>query len=92
MSEAITPAISDRICKHMNDDHSDAVLVYAQVYGKATEAISAKMETIDPEGMNLSVINDSGQSQIRINFPQPLTSAKEAHHVLVDMLKQAREN
>ncbi|MEY2833004.1 MAG: hypothetical protein RLZZ574_2263, partial [Cyanobacteriota bacterium] len=33
MSEAITPAISDRICQHMNQDHAAAIALYAQVYG-----------------------------------------------------------
>jgi putative heme iron utilization protein len=50
MSEAITPAVSDRICKHMNDDHADAVLVYAQVFGKTQAATAARMESIDLGG------------------------------------------
>ena len=25
-ADPLTPAVSDRICKHMNDDHADAVL------------------------------------------------------------------
>ncbi|HEY9618712.1 MAG TPA: DUF2470 domain-containing protein, partial [Microcoleaceae cyanobacterium] len=26
MSDPITPEVSQRICKHMNDDHAEAVL------------------------------------------------------------------
>ena len=40
MSEAITPAISDRICQHMNQDHAAAIALYAQEllsFGKARE-------------------------------------------------------
>ena len=29
-ADPITPAISDRICAHMNDDHAEAVLLYAK--------------------------------------------------------------
>ena len=43
MSEAINPAISDRICKHMNDDHGDALVLYVKAFGNSPEAESAKM-------------------------------------------------
>lgn len=88
MSEAITTAVSDRICKHMNDDHADAVLMYAQVYGQATAATAAKMESIDPEGMNLTAEVEGATVPVRVLFERPLASAKEAHVVLVEMLKQ----
>ena len=29
----LTPSVSDRICRHMNDDHAEAVLAYARHYG-----------------------------------------------------------
>ena len=43
MADPITPAISDRICKHMNEDHAEAVLTYAKVYGKSPTAETAAM-------------------------------------------------
>lgn len=88
MSEAITAAVSDRICKHMNDDHADAVLTYAQVYGHETAATAAKMESIDPEGMNLTAEVDGNSVPVRVPFERPLENAKDAHVVLVEMLKQ----
>ncbi|MDC0835534.1 hypothetical protein CKA32_006642 [Geitlerinema sp. FC II] len=88
--EAITPAVSDRICKHMNDDHADAVLLYARVYGDRPEATSAVMEAIDPQGMNLRVRTDSDTVPVRIGFDRDLKNADDAHHTLIDMLKQAR--
>ena len=87
MSETITTAISDRICKHMNKDHGDAVLFYAQVYGNITDAETAQMLSIDPQGMDLAV-EKLGESQtIRIPFERTLESAKDAHNILVEMLK-----
>jgi len=91
MSEPITAAVSDRICKHMNDDHADAVLMYAKFYGKVESAIAAKMESIDPEGMNLTAEVAGTPTPVRVSFDHRLESAKEAHHVLVEMLKQPRE-
>ncbi len=53
MSDKITPAISDRICKHMNEDHAEAIALYAKVFGNSPETETAQMVSIDPEGMNL---------------------------------------
>ncbi|WP_204140093.1 DUF2470 domain-containing protein [Halomicronema sp. CCY15110] len=91
MSEPITAAVSDRICNHMNKDHADSVLVYAQVYGQAKSAVAATMESIDAEGMNLVAEVEGASTPLRIPFDHKLESAKEAHHVLVEMLKQPGE-
>jgi len=90
MPEPITAAVSDRICKHMNDDHADAVLTYVKVYGNTQSASAAKMESIDPSGMNLTAEVDGASVPVRVTFDHPLESAQDAHHVLVEMLKQAR--
>jgi putative heme iron utilization protein len=90
MPEAITPAVSDRICKHMNDDHADAVLTYAQVFGNTQAATAARMESIDLEGMTLAAEVEGQPVPVRIKFEAPLEDAKAAHHVLVDMLKQVK--
>lgn len=90
MSETITAAVSDRICKHMNKDHGDAVLTYVQVFGNTQTATSATMNSIDTTGMDLTAQVDNEPVPVRVTFDHPLSSAQDAHHVLVDMLKQAR--
>jgi len=90
MSEPITPAISDRICKHMNDDHGSAIALYAQVYGDAPQAESATMDSIDPQGMNISAQIEGKVVPVRVKFDHPLKDAEDAHHTLVAMIKQAR--
>ena len=45
--------VSDRICKHMNDDHANAVVLYAQNFGGLSNATAAEMVSIDSQGMNL---------------------------------------
>lgn len=90
MSELINPAVSDRICKHMNNDHADAVLTYVQVFGSTEAATAATMDSIDATGMNLTAQVDGSSMPVRVNFDHPLESAQEAHHVLVDMLKKAQ--
>jgi putative heme iron utilization protein len=90
MSEPITAAVSDRICKHMNDDHGEAVLIYAQVFGKVQDATAARMESIDLTGMDLTAEVAGSPVPVRVAFASPLETAKDAHHLLVEMLKQAR--
>lgn len=91
MSEPITPAISDRICKHMNEDHANAILLYAQVFGNCSDAQVAQMISIDPQGMNLSVRVNETNVPLRIDFERSLKDAEDAHHTLIDMVKKARQ-
>lgn len=91
MSEPITPAISDRICQHMNEDHTDAVVLYAKVFGNSPEAEAAQMLAIDPQGMDLSVTVPAEIAPIRIAFDHPLKDAEDAHYTLIEMIKQARK-
>lgn len=90
MSEPITPAISDRICKHMNEDHGEAIALYAKVYGNTPQTETATMESIDPQGMNISASVAGEIVPVRVEFERPLKDAEDAHHTLVAMIKQAR--
>jgi putative heme iron utilization protein len=87
IDQAFPSAVSDRICNHMNKDHADAVLVYAQAFGQCPQAIAAEMVSIDAMGMSLNAQTESEPVALRIPFDPPLKDAKEAHHVLVEMLK-----
>lgn len=91
MSEPITPAISDRICKHMNEDHGDALVLYVKAFGNSPEAESAEMISIDPQGMNFSAQVAGETVPVRVEFDHTLKDAEDAHHTLIDMVKQARK-
>ena len=85
--EKITPQVSDRICKHMNRDHAEAVLTYAQRYGSQAEATAATLTAIDDTGMNLQA-NVAGETvPVRVAFDHELKDAADAHHTLVAMLR-----
>jgi putative heme iron utilization protein len=90
-ADPLTPEISDRICKHMNDDHAAAVLTYAQIFGKAPTAETAAMKAIDPLGMDLIAQVDGSPVSLRIPFDQELTDSEDAHQVLIGMIKEARK-
>ena len=89
MSEPITSTVSDRICKHMNEDHTDAVVLYAKVFGSYPTAEKAQMLAIDSQGMDLSVTVAGNTVPVRIAFERSLKDAKDAHYTLVEMVKQA---
>ncbi|HEY9770574.1 MAG TPA: DUF2470 domain-containing protein [Coleofasciculaceae cyanobacterium] len=90
MSEPITPAISDRICQHMNQDHAEAIALYARVYGNVPQAEAATMNSIDPQGMNISTQIAAEVVSVRVEFDHTLKDAEDAHHTLIAMIKQAR--
>lgn len=90
MVDQITAQISDRICQHMNEDHSNAVLLYAKTFGKTPEAEAAILDSIDTEGMNLSVTLAEKTIPLRIKFDHCLKDSEDAHQTLIQMVKQAQ--
>jgi putative heme iron utilization protein len=91
MADAISPQISDRICKHMNEDHADAIALYAQVFGQLTAVNAAEMVRIDPQGMDLNVQMNGGHQLLRIEFDHELQDSEDAHQTLIAMVKEARQ-
>lgn len=91
MTDTFTAEISNRICNHMNEDHADAVVLYAKAFGGTTEATSAEMLTIDAQGMDLMVQSNNTATPVRIVFDHQLKDAEDAHHTLIEMVKQARQ-
>jgi putative heme iron utilization protein len=91
MTEPLVPAVRDRICSHMNDDHADAVLLYAQVFGGCPQAQRASMVDLDPEGMTLQVALADQEVPVRIPFDHLLENAEDAHQTLIAMVRQARQ-
>ena len=92
MADVITPAVSDRICKHMNEDHPEAIVLYARSFGNSPDAESAKMVAIDPQGMDLTALVAGNQTPIRIEFEHTLQDSEDAHQTLISMVKQARNS
>lgn len=90
MSDPFSPEVSERICKHMNEDHADAVALYARIFGNSPDTKEAQMLSIDAQGMNLIAQIKSESIPLRIEFDHILKDSEDAHHTLIDMVKQAR--
>ena len=82
-SEPITQESSSRICKHMNNDHQDAVNAYAKYYGEIKTFRSAKMINLSPESIQLKIDDQT----IEIKFDHILKDCSDAHQTLVKMIQ-----
>jgi putative heme iron utilization protein len=90
VSEQFSPEISSRICKHMNEDHPEAVVLYAKAFGGIADASKAQMLSIDAQGMDLTAQVNNETVPVRVEFDHVLADAEDAHHTLIAMLKQTR--
>lgn len=83
--EELAEAEAD-IVAHMNEDHGDAVALYAtKLLGRA--AGDWKITGVDPEGIDL---RDGGRTA-RFDFDKPVRDAESARSILVRMVKTARQ-
>ena len=82
-ADPLTAAVGERICRHMNKDHSEALLSYARHYGGVASPISARMLRLEAEGMDLEVDGVT----VRISFDHVLRDSDDAHQTLVAMLR-----
>lgn len=72
---------------HMNEDHQNAVTLYATKLCKNTKVTAQwRLSGIDPEGIDLQN-NDIIE---RLNFPKMLNSPAEIRHALVELAQRAR--
>ena len=82
-ADPLTAAVGERICRHMNKDHGEALLSYARHYGGVSSPISARMLRLEAEGMDLEVDGTT----VRIAFDHVLSDSDDAHQTLVAMLR-----
>ncbi len=79
------PHEENRILDHMNDDHPEALDLYANAL-LSEPGNGWKMIGIDPEGFDLRLHD----KVIRLEFDSPVAHAEEAREKLVALIKQAR--
>ncbi len=74
----------DKIIQHMNEDHAEAVGLYAtKLLGQ--EPGDWQMVSIDRDGADLA----NSERSVRLAFENPVTSADDARAELVQLAKQA---
>ena len=84
---ALDDAARAAVIEHMNDDHADACLLYAQRQAGLPEAQNAVMIDITLSHMRLEV---DGR-RVEVAFHRRATGRDDLRAVLVEMVKRARE-
>ena len=83
-------AAESQIVAHMNDDHPDAIALYAERLllrrGKGW-----RMTGIDPEGLDLRRPTTGGSEIARLDFVAPVLTPAAARRMLVNLAEQARQ-
>ncbi len=82
-ADPLTASVSDRICRHMNNDHAEAVADFARHYGGVESTEGAVMTRVTPEAMVLEVAGSS----VSVPFDHTLSDSEDAHRTLVAMLR-----
>ena len=83
MKKNISSKTSERVCKHMNNDHIESIHKYLIHYGKISEFKKAYMEEINSKCMKIKY---DGNTAI-INFKNEI-SEDEIHSTLVSMIRE----
>ncbi len=89
MNSALSPDDAAAICRHMNDDHADAVAAYARCFANIAEVRSATMLGMDGEGIELSVETEPGRVVARVEFDHVLADTDDARETLIAMARRA---
>lgn len=75
----------DGAIAHMNEDHADAVRLYAARLLGAEDG-KWRLTGLDPEGLDLAL----GDATLRLPFPQRVTDAQTLRRVVVELAAKAR--
>jgi heme iron utilization protein len=77
--------------EHLNDDHTDALLLMAQQLGGYPDAVRAQCTSIDRHGLDLAVLTPRGVAPIRIGFAEPCIEPDGLRGATVELTRRARE-
>ncbi len=82
--------VAEKIITHMNKDHAEAMVTYCKAFSKATDVSAASMTGIDRYGFEMSAVTGEGPRPVRLAFPEPISTSKQAREALVAMSEAAR--
>ena len=94
----LTPDDVASIVEHMNEDHSDAILLYIQAFTDVNikDVSAATLTGVDHSGIDIQLALGNKVSTQRINYSDTgssieLDNRNKARAILVDMVKIARQ-
>ncbi|MGA9768509.1 MAG: DUF2470 domain-containing protein [Blastocatellia bacterium] len=81
---------AEMVCNHMNEDHADALNMYAAAFAE-TQAESSRMISVDSRGFDMIAIAGGAHKHLRMDFPSPVTTTEQVRAVMVEMVRRARQ-
>lgn len=78
------------IIEHMNADHSESLVAYAQAFTRAEDSDEVTMTGVDRYGFEMSVKTERGLRPARLAFDGEVTTPIEARKALVALVARAR--
>jgi heme iron utilization protein len=84
-------AAASEILRHMNEDHTDAVLAYAVGLAGVADATSAAMTAVDRYGFEIAAVTPNGPRAARLAFDEVITTSADVRRSMVAMANRARE-
>lgn len=78
--------------QHVNHDHADDLLAAVRALGGHPDAVSARADRIDREGIDLSVDTPRGPTQARVDFTEPVADgdSRALRSAFADLARRAR--
>jgi putative heme iron utilization protein len=77
------------ICKHMNEDHADSLVLMAELLAEVP-AQSARMIHLDSRGFDIIAIKDGVHKHVRLGFPAPVSSSEGTRLEMINLVRRAR--
>jgi heme iron utilization protein len=90
-SDTLPAALVAGAIDHMNADHADAVLAYAQGLAGLRWAEQARLIALDSGGMTLEAMSGERREQARIAFDAPVIDGEALRRATVELARRARD-
>ena len=78
------------IIEHMNDDHTDAMVLYCKAFSSAGEVSAATMTGVDRYGFEMRAETADGPRPIRVAFEKAAVKPGQIRTKLVQLVRRAR--
>ena len=79
------------VIDHMNEDHTDTMVLYCKTMSKAVDTTAAEMVSLDRYGFEMTATTAEGPRPIRLAFSKPLENVQQVRKEMVEMAHKARD-
>ena len=79
------------ILEHMNNDHADALVIYAKTFGNAPQATGATMLTCDRYGFDMLIEAPDGKHAVRVPFGESIDTPDAVRQAMIRLVAEGRK-